>query len=350
LTRIRTRFAAIALAVLAPATIAACGGSSSPSFNPQTVLHQTFNNPKSISSGNLAATMNAQGGQGSFALTVNGPFQGTKGNTSQLPQFDFTAKVTGSGGAAQSINFEGGLTVTQSAAYVSYLGTAYQVPSQLFSQFKTAYLQAAQATKASGGSSNNSSSLLKRLGIDPSTWLTNVKADGTTDIGGVTTDHISGDADIGAIASDLGKIEQSVPGAQAQGLNSSGINQLKSEIKSAHIDVYSGADDHLLRKLALSLDISPPTGSGGTVNLAVTLTNVNQAQTIKAPPNPQPVPKPILRRIEGLSALGALGSGGSTSGLPSTGPSGAGSTNEQKYLRCIQKATGNSINACAKYL
>ena len=74
--RMRTRMAAIALAAMLPVTIAACGGgSSSSNVDPNKVLHETFSNPKSISSGklDLSLTGNVQGSQSaSFNASING--------------------------------------------------------------------------------------------------------------------------------------------------------------------------------------------------------------------------------------------------------------------------------------
>lgn len=357
MTRLRTGLAAIGIA-LVPLIIAACGSSSGSSFNAQQVVHKTFSNPKSIDSGNMDITLSAQGSQGSFDASITGPFQGSKDKT-QLPQFDLTGKLSGSGSGTPALSFEGGLTVTANDAFVSYQGTAYKVPTALFDQFKTLYAQAAQQNSSSSGSA---SSFFDQLGIDPSKWVTNVKADGTSDIGGATTDHVTGEADIPKIVSDLKKITGAVPGAS---VNSSGLDQLQQQLKSATIDLYSGSDDHLLRKLAVSLDIAGSGGSsGGSVDFAITLNDVNKPQTISAPSNPQPVPRSILQQIKGLSALGSLGAGSTGGGLGglaggATGSSSSGgaipgaSGSSQKYVQCVLKASGDqaAINACAsKYL
>src|SRR5436190_5852200 len=128
LRRPRTRLAAIALAALVPATVAACGGSSSSSSSsadPQQVLHETFSNPKSITSGKLGVDLAAtvEGSQsGNFSASIDGPFQGSTDKT-QFPQLDLSAKVSGSGGGSPSISFEGALIATKTNAYVEYQGT-----------------------------------------------------------------------------------------------------------------------------------------------------------------------------------------------------------------------------------
>jgi hypothetical protein len=364
LTRLRTRFAAIALAVLVPATVAACGGSSSSSEDPQQALHETFNNPKSITSGKLDLSVSAsvEGSQsGSFDASIDGPFQGSADKT-QFPQLDLTAKVSGSGAGSPSISFEGGLIATKTAAFVEYQGQAYQVPSALYQRFAAAYQQQANLGQ-SAQQSSNASSFFKRLGIDPSTWLTNLSNDGDTDVGGVSTIHISGDADVGKIVTDIAKVAKSFPGATAQVPSSAQLKQVEGAVKTAHIDVYTGADDHLLRKLAVSLDIAPPAGSTSSgvssvsLNFSITLTDVNQQQTITAPSNA----KPLSDLTGQLGALGLLGSaggggvpglsgGGSTAGRSSSGVPSSAST--QAYLKCAQQAAGDQqkINGCLSKL
>ena len=84
MTRLRTLFALLALAILVPATLAACGSSSSSSEDPEQALKETFNNPKSIDSGNLNLNLSADvsGDQsGNFSADITGPFQSSQDKT-----------------------------------------------------------------------------------------------------------------------------------------------------------------------------------------------------------------------------------------------------------------------------
>jgi hypothetical protein len=359
LRRFRTRITAIAIAAVLPATIAACGGGSSSSSNadPQQVLHETFSNPKSISSGklDLSLTGDVQGSQSaSFDASIAGPFQ-SGGGQGAIPQFDLTGKISGSGGGTPSISFEGGLVFTKSNAYVEFQGTAYQVPTQLFSQLKAI---ASQSSAGAQGSSQGLGSVLDQLGIKPVDWFTNLQSEGTADVAGTSTDHISGDVDVAKLFTDLhklGQLSQQIPG-QTQSLSPSRLAKIKDSVKSAHVDIYSGQSDHLLRRLAVSLAIAPPGGGTGggassaTINFSLTLSDLNQPQTISAPTNPQPVPRALLRRLAGLSPLGAGGSSLGGSGAATGGSSAAATKKAQAYARCVQKAGGNSaaINKCVQ--
>jgi hypothetical protein len=353
LTRIRSRVAIIALIVVLPAALAGCGGGGGGggSEDPNQVLDQTFNNPTKVSSGNLDISLNAtaEGSQsGSLTATIAGPFQGDANNSTAFPELDLTAKISASG-AGQSFNFDGGLTATKDNAYVEYQGQAYEVGSSIFQQFKTAYEQSVK--KAQSGQGNQSaSSIFEQFGIDPKTWLTNVSNEGDESVDGQDTIHIHGDANIDQIASDLQKIAQKTPGGTVRTLSPAQLDQVKSAIQDASIDVYSGTDDHLLRKLSLSLSVAPPASSGVSsvkVDFSVTISDVNQTQTITAPSGAKPI-SGLLSQL-GISGLGPLGSLGGSSGT-SGGAVGGGGGPSQAYLKCVQQASPSQIGKCASKL
>ncbi len=91
---------------------------------------------------------------------------------------------------------------------------------------------------------------------------------------GTETIHIHGDADIEQIFSDFAKIAERVPGNAAPTVDQGQLDQVKSAIQEATLDVYSGKDDHVLRRLSLSLTIEPPADAeGSTVEHASTSTS-----------------------------------------------------------------------------
>ncbi len=352
--RIRTAVAVLAIALPIPAAMAGCGGGGDGgSEDPQQVLDQTFNNETKISSGNLNITLDgsAEGSQsGSVTATIEGPFQTDANDQTAFPQFDLTADISATG-AGQSFSFNGSLIATQDNAYVEYQDQAYEVGSSLFQQFKKSYEQS--AAQAQAGQSQ-SSSILNQLGVDPKNWLTNVTNEGDEDVEGTNTIHIHGDADVSQIVADVGKLAQQAPGGAAQSVSPAQLDQLKSAIQDATIDVYSGSDDHLLRKLAVSMTITPPASAGGSVSsvkldFSIALSDVNQPQTISAPSGAKPISELLSKLGLGGLPLGSLG-GTSGGGLP-TVPGGGGGPSAQ-YLKCVQQAGSNpdKINACASKL
>jgi hypothetical protein len=97
------------------------------------------------------------------------------------------------------------------------------------------------------------------------------------------------------------------------------ITELAKSIKSAHVDVYTGQGDHLLRRLEVSATVSgtPQTQAilGGLstadVKLLLEFSDLNKPQTIAAPSNPQP-PSQLLPALQQLIGL-LQGVGGSSS-------------------------------------
>jgi hypothetical protein len=358
LFRFRVLLATSLLAVLA-ATLVACGSSSSGGGgeDPNKVLDQTFSSDHpTVKSGDLDLSfgVNVKGSQGgTVQASLSGPFESEGKN--KVPKLDFTvnAKANGQG---QNFNFDGGLTSTGDAAYVNYKGTDYQVDPSLFDQFKST-LEQANAQQPQGQQSGKQ--FLQLLGVkDPKQLLTNLKNDGTSDVQGTTTNHISGDLNVDKVVDGIKNLASSASalgalgGSSSQLPSASQLDQIKSAIKTAHFDLYSGQDDHILRRLTINLGIEPPTGDVQSldVNFDVSIGKVNESQTISAPSNPKPF-SDLLRQLgvspSQLGGLGALGSGlGSSGSSGSSGggsslspPSGASAGAAQKYLQCVAQAS-----------
>jgi hypothetical protein len=365
LTRIRTFILLCVLALAVPIVIAGCGSDESSSEDPQTVLEETFNNDTKVTSGDLSltASVNAEGEQGgSFEASLGGPFQGDPDNENAIPQLDWTVSASGSG-AGQSIDFTGGLVVTSDNAYVEYNDEAYEVGSDTFSQLKQAF--EAQAEAAGGASTDQGTfqeqcaTAIEQAGGDPSacdidleSWLTNLTNEGTEEVGGTEAIHISGDANVEQILTDIGNLASSVPSAASSGFDPSQLSAASGAVTDASINVYSGESDHVLRKLEVNLGIDPsavapegvtvPIGEI-TVDFAVEIAGLNEDQTIEAPSGAKPISELLSDLGVDPSALG---------GIPgiSGGASGGGGAGGD-YLECVQQATTPAeINDCASQL
>jgi hypothetical protein len=354
LTRIRTFILLCLLALVVPIVIAGCGGSDDNGEDAQQVLDETFNNDTKVTSGDLSltASVNAEGDQGgSIEFSLGGPFQGDAENENAIPQLDWTATATGSGGG-QSIDFSGGLTVTGDNAFVTYKDQSYEVGSDTFDQFKQAFEAQQQAAgdtgDAQGTIQEQCATAIKQAGGDPSacdfdleSWLTDLSNEGTEDVGGTSTIHIHGDADVQQILTDIGNLASSLPQAASSGFDPSQLSAASGAVTDASIDVFSGEDDHVLRKLEVNLTIDPsavapegvtvPIGEI-TVDFAVEIDGLNDQQTIEAPSGAKPISQLLSDLGVDPSSLGGIpGLGGSAGG---TG--GAGGSD---YLDCVQQAT-----------
>lgn len=338
---LRSVFAICAIALPAGAVIAGCGGDDASDEDPQTVLDDTFNNDQTVSSGNLSisAGLSAEGDQGgSFEGSMSGPFQTDPDNSAALPQLDWTVTASGEGGG-QSLDFEGGLVLTDDNAYVEYNGEAYEVGAEQFAQIKeqmekeagsvdtestTASFQDACAQALEQAGATNTSA----CEIDLQSWLTNLTNEGTEDVGGAESVHISGDVDVETMLGDLGELASAIPEASAQGIDPSQLSAFSSAVTEASVDVYSTTADDLLSKLEFNLAIDPSQIPGGAsagvdsinVDFAVEIAEMNEEQTIEAPADA----KPIDELVGGLGGLGGLPGGLDTGGLGGSTGGGGG--------------------------
>jgi hypothetical protein len=315
-TTIRAAVALLAVISCAGA-ISACGGSSSGSA--QSLLNDTFSGHTQIESGsvNLSFAVTAAG-QGaatkSLAVRLSGPFQNA--GAGKLPRFALQLQLSAAGHALNA-----GATSTGSALFVQLAGSWFSTPQSTYKALEQGY---AQATKKA--STAKARSTFSSLGIEPGRWLSDPTNLGATTIAGVPTVHLTASVNIPAFLADVSKLSQaggalvlgSVPGAGT--LSPTVVTELAKSIKSAHVEVYTGQSDHLLRRLEVSAVVSgtPQTQAllGGLktadVKILLEFSSLNQPQTISAPANPQPPSKllPALQQLVGvLQGAGSSGSG-----------------------------------------
>jgi hypothetical protein len=310
---------ALLLAIFCGCLLSACASDSSGSA--QALLDETFSGHKQIESGNVKLSL-ALGAGGSntqtkpLAVTLSGPFEST--GTGKLPRFALQLQLGAAGHSLQA-----GATSTGSALFVELAGTWFSTPSSTYKALEESYTQATKKASSAKVRSTFSS-----LGIEPGRWLSNPTKLGTVTVGGEDTIHLLAAVDIPAFLADVTKLSQagsslgldSVPGASSAGgtLSPSVINELAKSIKSAHVDVYTGKSDHMLRRLEITAAITGTPQTQGlfdglsSANLTVQLefTDLNKKQAISAPANVEPSSQllPALQQLVGVLE-GTSGSG-----------------------------------------
>ena len=377
MTRFRLLLAALSL-LAAVAVLAACGGGGSDrsDLSPNEVLDQTFSGDNDkVDSGklDLKLKVDVQGKQaGTIDASLSGPFESQ--GTNKIPKFDLDVAASGSGAAAGSdFDVNGGLESTGDSAFVNYKGTDYEVDQTLFDAFKK---QAEQAASDQTQNQSSGSQILKRFGIDdPKDLLTNLRNEGSADVEGTETTHISGDLDVTKLIDGLKTLSSgagvlgALGGGASQLPTPDELDQVKNSIKEAHFDLYSGNDDHILRRITVALSIEPTTGTTdkADVSFDFTLADVNESQTIEAPSNPKPFSE-FLSAVgvnpSSLGALGALGlgvggdtqSGGGGALDVTPGGTGNGTTGgatpgvtaqDKQFLKCVsQAASAADLQKC----
>jgi hypothetical protein len=358
-TRSRTAalLTALTLALAGVAVLAGCGGGdgASSSTPVDQLLRQTFSGDKHVTSGKLDVSLRveSQGSsqlQGPVTIHVGGPFESQ--GKGKLPKFHLDASVQGSG---QDIR--AGLTSTGEKGFVSFQGTDYAVSDRVFRQFREGYEQAqAQAAQRKGHS-------LASLGIDPRHWLTNPRNAGEAKVGDADTIRITGGVDVRRLLDDLNTLlerTRSLGGSAAGSLPEKLTEQQKQQaadaVKDLSVDIYTGKDDKILRRLLLDLTVQAPQGSASAgqeakLRLDVQLLDVNQGQDISAPANAKPFGQ-LLNSLNGLGLGGGSAGAGSGAGGTGSGGGGASADNLEKYSKCIQDAGNDASKArkCADLL
>lgn len=320
------------VALLATALVAVgCGGGDSGSSNasaPQ-LIDQTFKDV-SVKSGVLQLSLDAdvKGVADPVAIKLSGPFVSSD-DPSKVPSFDFEATIT-SGGKTTKL----GAVSTGSAGYVKYQGVAFKVPDDLFRQLVANY---AAVGKEADANKAKTPSLLS-LGIHPGDWIVDPQKAGTEKVGGVQTEHITAGLDIAKLLADVQTAASktaSVAGQSAT-LSAADVDALRKSVKTATVDVYTGVDDHRLRRFVVDLQLTT-----GHVEVVLGFDDLDEPQEIKAPAG-----------AHSLSELtDALGGTSNEEGAGSGSGATPGTANEQ-YLSCVQSAGQDvaKLQACAKFL
>jgi hypothetical protein len=354
------------------AALAACGGGGSD--DPQTVVEEAT--LKGVESGklNLAVDVNVEGKKGGKVdVALSGPFQSE--SEAEYPELDLAFSAKGSLNG-KDLNREGGLTLLGNKAYVSYEGIEYEVDSTTFNFVKSTLKQQGGGQ----GKSSEISACQEAAGeLELSDFVENLKSSGSAEVGGTSTTKVSGDLDatsaIEAVSTLIEDPKCSEQLSAAGPLPSAAeLDKAKSTVqdslKSAHVDLYVG-DDHIVRRIVAQATIEPPKSSKSgakrvELDLDLTLTGVNEEQTISAPASSKPLSDLFLKLgINPIELLGAFQNGGSegigslleglteAGGSNGGGSSGGGSSGggQQSYYECLGEAhTPVDIQNCTGQL
>ena len=331
--------------------LVACGGDDSDDVD--TILSETFGEGKDVKSGRLDVSLrvNTQGlqqVQGPVAVRLSGPFQSTK--PTELPQFDFQASVDAGG---QQI--KAGAVSTGDKGFVKLQDQAYDLGDELYKTFKDGYAETAKCNEEQNGKSSNSS--FAALGVNPKNWLADAEKAGEDEVGGAETTRITGKVDVPRFLEDVNRIlarsdpqQQSDPCAKddkTKAQPKQGSRQLSEKdrktiadaIKDARVDIWSGNEDRTLRRMNVTLKFDVPEAQrqkagglqSGDLKFDMTIGDLNEKQTIKAPSGARP--------LEELTA--ALGGGAAQSGA-----GGGAAQPEQQQAQPSAGAAGSKYQEC----
>jgi hypothetical protein len=382
LSRIRTLVLLATVAATA-ALLASCGGGGGSDGgsgeDPQQVIDKAT--LKGVESANLDLSLkvNAAGSEGGdLDVSLSGPFQArAKG---ELPEADFTAKVSGEAGG-RSLDFEGGATLLSDRAYVGYEGEEYEVDPTTFGFVKSGFEQAQREGEGEGAEGKACQEAAAELEI--ADFVDNLKNEGGVEVEGTPTTEISGDLDVSGAIDQIIKLTES-PACSAQ-LEAAGPlplgelekakQTLAKQVKKAHASVFVGEEDDIVRKVSAELEVESE-GSGEPVEIEfeLSLGEVNEPQKISPPANAKPLeglfqklginPLELLQGggigdlgslLEGLGGgeSGGEGSGGGGEGSGGGGESGGGGGESglgesNAYLECLREVeSATDLQKCA---
>jgi hypothetical protein len=323
---------------LSVALIAGCGDAqtepASSSTDVNTLLRDTFRNLDQVKSANLSAKLAVDGAGESVNASLSGPFQSQGKN--KVPKVQLAAKLEGGGQ-----NFDAGVTWLGDKGYVSLQGVNYEVSGLVAKQFEAGYEEGAKQQKSATADKS-------LLGVDFSKWLKNGRNEGDAKVGDTDTIKLTGEADVAQVIADVQRIAQrasslKLPGTQdvPSKLTPEQEKEITDAVKKFAIEVYTGKEDRILRKLVVNADVQDA-ASKQTSHLVfeLTLNGVGEDQDFTAPKNAKPFSE-LAKQVKGMSIFGQSTSGGSASG--------ASADTIQKYSQCVEQAKGDvaKMQKCA---
>jgi hypothetical protein len=261
---------AFLLAVLA---LAGCGGGGGEE-SATDILAETADKLGEIRSGDLSLELlfSGKGGERQ-GFRLDGPFS-LEGQELPETELDYV-QIAGAEEAQLKFISTGG------KAFVEVRGTAYELPPELVAEIK----QATGNLEADG------------LGdrIELGSWIENPKrAEGGT-VGGADTDRIAADLNVVEVVNGLMEIAAGFSGTESPPkVEGQAAEQLRRAVDAARIDVFTGKDDRLLRRLVMSLEFSPEAPDevksilGVAVDFELAISDPNEDVTVSAPENVRP--------------------------------------------------------------
>jgi hypothetical protein len=344
----------LALMLVAAATLAACGGEE----DVQTILEDTFaGEDKEVDSGRVALglRLTPTGGTpatGPIAARLEGPFAASE-EEDGLPGFDLDLSLNAGPQA-----FTAGVVSTGEDGFLRFQGGTFQLPEQVFAEFRQGYLQSRERSEQGEDGPRS----FAALGIDPRGWLRDPQIVGEEEVGGADTTHIRADIDVAALLEDInqilsqaGELGVAQPGQTPQQLTDVQRRLVTEAVRSARMDLWTGAEDRIVRQLRLEVDYAIPEEAqeeaqgltSGELALEVTIAELGEDQEIEAPEDARPLDE-LLGQFGGqLPGGGAPEGGANPEG--GGGESGGAAT---EYDQCLEEAGGDvgAIQECAELL
>jgi len=287
----RLRAGLAALLVATTAVAAGCGEDSQDrDVDPAALLDAALSKPVPSAQATLETELAPDGGPFDPATaTLTGPF--VTGDGRSLPQlaWDLEAKVVGFG-------VSGKLVSTGDNAYVVFFGENYEVGEQPVARINRRIRRA-----TSGGTAGP----LSGIGLDPRRWFVDPQYEGTEDVDGAETDHVTANVDGAQLMADFQRL------ARILEIPAGLTGMLGSGNPEGTVDAWVATEDETLRKLSGEILLDMPPGlqalgaETGTLNFTLELADVGGSFQVEQPPGGgfQPIGQLIeqIRRFTGFN-------------------------------------------------
>ena len=315
MSSLRIPIVSIAMVALTLA-ISACGGSSG---GAQEIVDEATLSGVESGKLDLSLGVDTKGGKGGqVEVDLSGPFEAKGGG--KAPEFDLTATVKGTVDD-EEVDFNGGVALTgPNKAYVEFEGTDYKVDPTTY-RYSTGIIGESEEVSAC-------QEVLEDRKL--SEFIEDPTEEGTVEVGGTSTTKVSGDVDAETANEAFSEMQEdalcseqlrAVPGFETSlGQIEESEGDAKSAVKDARLVLYVG-DDHIVRRLQAQVTIEPPKGSARgassvELDLDLTLTDVNEPQTISVPKSSKPLSALFIKLgVNPIELLGVLQGGIGGAGL-----------------------------------
>jgi hypothetical protein len=288
---------AAALALLAAAALAGCGGGNDEEA--VDLLDRGFSANVSSGYATIDAELVLEGVEwieGPLRVRLHGPFEVPAGGPAELPNLDMDFEASGAG---QRVS--GRLVLTPLNAWVEYGGTAYEVGEELW----------ARARQALREQSAGEPQTFAAAGIDPLDWLRDSEVEGEERVSGVRATRVSGKLDMEALLRDVNELSGSGR------LPDRALDDVDEIVDDPEFDAWIGADG-VWRRVATDIAFEVPEEErdsvggleGGRLSLEVELDRPNEYVEIVGPGDARPIDE-LLRRL-GIPPEQLLGPGFAT--------------------------------------
>jgi hypothetical protein len=296
--RIKTVFSVVPVALAV--VLAGCGGSSSEdkatkdaagkpnSAEVKKLIDDTFGPNDKATSGNIAGTIDMavkglERYKEPIQVSVTGPWTETGSGSTPDAKFDISLGLRGG-------ILGGDLYLKGDQALIGLGSTAYTIPASIATALRAPMEKHPD---------NALSAVLAVFHIAPQRWAKDPRVVGNERVAGIDTIHATADLDTKAMWLDLAALAKRLTALRITDItglprevNREARAALERSVKSASGDIYSGADDKVLRKAKFNLLIKPSRKDretlGGFTSIKVTgnldVSDVGSPQKIAVPP------------------------------------------------------------------